>query len=55
MKLSQAVERGVTVLALTVPEREMILRALADAPAGLEELRATLLVGHEWRKREGLM
>jgi hypothetical protein len=27
------------VLALTVPERETIIRALDDPPAGLEELR----------------
>jgi hypothetical protein len=34
------------VLALTIPERETIIRALDDAPAGLEELRAILLREH---------
>ena len=44
------------VLALTVVDRESILRALDDPPTdGLAELRATLLVEHEWRVREGLV
>ena len=34
------------VLALTIPERETIIRALDDAPPGLEELRAVLLREH---------
>ncbi len=42
------------VLALTIPERETIIRALDDAPDGLEELRAVLLQEHVGRKREGL-
>ena len=43
------------MLALAVPEREVILRALDDPPTGLAELRATLLLEHEWRVREGLV
>ena len=43
------------VLALTIPEREAILRALDDPPDGLCELRGVLLREHEWRVREGLV
>jgi hypothetical protein len=43
------------VLALTGPERETIIRALDDAPAGLEELGAVLLRGHVARVRDGLV
>ena len=54
--LEKALERETVIVALTVPDREMILRALddpqTDAPA---ELRATLLLEHEWRVREGLV
>jgi hypothetical protein len=32
----------------------MIIRALEDPPAGLEELRGVLLSEFEWRRREGL-
>jgi hypothetical protein len=32
--------------ALRIPERETIIRALEDAPGGLEELRAVLLREH---------
>jgi hypothetical protein len=53
-KLHTAVDRQTTVLALTVPERELILWALDDAPDGLAELRGVLLQEHTWRKREGL-
>ncbi len=42
------------MLALDIPERETIIRALEDPPAGLEELRGVLLREHEWRVREGL-
>ena len=41
-------------MALDIPERETILWALEDAPAGLEELRAVLLQEVVWRQREGL-
>ena len=43
------------VLALTIPQRERILRALDDAPDGLAELRGVLLREREWRVREGLV
>ena len=42
------------VLALTIPEREAIIRALEDPPPGLEQLRAVLLREHVWRRAEGL-
>jgi hypothetical protein len=54
MKLRSALARDVRVLALETDERETILVALADAPIGLEELRATLLQDHTWWQREGL-
>ena len=41
-------------LALTMAEREQILRGLDDPPSGLTELRIVLLREHEWRVREGL-
>ena len=43
------------VLALTIPEREMIIRALDDPPPGLEEVRAVLLREHVGRVRDGLV
>jgi len=54
-RLEDAYDSEVTVLALTVPEREAILRALDDPPEGLAELRDVLLLEHESRKREGLI
>ena len=42
-------------MALTIPEREKIIRALDDAPPGLEELRAVLLREHVGRVRDGLV
>ena len=53
-KLEENYSRGTKVLALTIPERETILAALDDPPAGLEELRGVLLRELEWRKAEGL-
>ena len=47
--------RMTKVLALTIPERETIIRALDDAPPGLEELRAVLLREHVGRVRDGLI
>jgi hypothetical protein len=41
-------------VALTVPDREAIMRTLEDAPDELAELRGVLLREHEWRQREGL-
>jgi hypothetical protein len=54
--LEKALELGTVVLALTVPDREQIIRALDDPQTtALAELRATLLREHEWRVREGLV
>ncbi len=53
-RLEGAYGREVKVLGLDIPERETIIRALEDPPAGLEELRGVLLREHEWRVREGL-
>ena len=41
--------------ALTIDERETIIRALEDTPPGLEELRAVLLREHVGRVRDGLV
>lgn len=50
------VELREQVLALTIADRESILRALDDPPGdGLAELRGVLLAEHEWRMREGLV
>ena len=46
--------RDIKVLGLSVPERETIIRALDNPPAGLEELRGVLLAEHVGRKRNGL-
>jgi len=43
------------IVALTITDRESILRALEDCPDGLGELRSVLLREHEWRVREGLV
>lgn len=53
-RLEDAYDVETKVLALAVPEREAILRALDDPPDGLAELRGVLLHEHEWRVREGL-
>jgi hypothetical protein len=53
-KLEDCYGREVKVLALDIAERETIIRALEDPPAGLEELRGLLLREVEWRRREGL-
>ena len=42
------------VLALTIVDREAILRTLDDPPDGLAEFRGVLLREHEWRVRVGL-
>ena len=54
-RLETAYGRMTKVLALTIPERETIIRALDDPPAGLEELRAVLLREHVGRVRDGLV
>jgi hypothetical protein len=54
-KLETAYDRETIVLALTVPDREAIIRALDDPPDGLAELRGVLLAEHEGRMRQGLV
>jgi hypothetical protein len=53
-RLEAAYGRDVKILGLDIPERETIIRALEDPPAGPEELRGVLVREHEWRRREGL-
>jgi hypothetical protein len=43
------------VFGLSIPERELIIRALDDPPAGLAELRAVLLRERVGRVRDGLV
>jgi hypothetical protein len=43
------------LLALTILERETIIRTLDDPPPGLEELRAVLLREHVGRVQVGLV
>jgi hypothetical protein len=54
-RLETAYGRLTKVLALTIQERETIIRALDDAPPGLEELRAVLIREHVGRVRDGLV
>jgi hypothetical protein len=55
-KLTNALLIETQVLALTVVDRESILRALDETSTdGLAELRGVLLSEHEWRVREGLV
>jgi hypothetical protein len=42
------------LLALTLPERAVMLAALEDPPDTLTELRPALLSDHRWRVAEGL-
>ena len=53
--LENAYDVECNVLALTIPDREAIVRALDDPPERLSELRGVLLREHEWRVREGLV
>jgi hypothetical protein len=53
--LRQALEREQAVIALTIDEREQILRALEDCPPPLAELRGFLVCEHEWRVEQGLV
>lgn len=53
--LEDAYDAECRVLALTIPDREAIVRTLADPPDGLAELRGVLLREHDWRVREGLI
>jgi hypothetical protein len=55
-KLERALMLETKVLALTITDRESILRALDEPPSdGLAELRGLLLREHEWRVDEGLV
>ena len=55
-KLTHALLIETKVLALSVTDRESMLRALDEPPTdGLAELRGVLLAAHEWRVREGLV
>ncbi len=54
--LTRALLIETTILALTVTDRESILRALDEPPTdALAELRGVLLREHQWRVREGLV
>ena len=54
--LRNAIERETVVLALSIADRELLLWALDDPQThAIAELRATLLLEHEWRVREGLV
>jgi hypothetical protein len=53
-RLERAYGDRIRILALDIPERETIIRALEDPPAGLEELRATLVQEHVGRLRDGM-
>jgi hypothetical protein len=54
-KLERAVDRDVSVLALTLGERMTILASLGEHPQpGLGELRAMLERQLEWRRAAGL-
>jgi hypothetical protein len=46
--------RDVKVLALEIDERQTVIRALEDPPAGLEELRGVLLRERVWLREDGL-
>jgi hypothetical protein len=54
-KLERGLALGTRIFALTIVDRESILRALAECPDALGELRAVLLREHDWRVREGLV
>lgn len=53
-RLEQVLDDEVTLLALTIDERAIILASLEDPPDGLAEFRAVLMNEHQWREREGL-
>jgi hypothetical protein len=54
-RLENAYDVECKVLALSISEREAIIRSLDNPPDGLAELRGVLLREHEWRVREGLV
>ena len=53
--LTVALEAEQALVALTIQDREAILRTLVEPPAALAELRAVLLKEHEGRLRGGLV
>jgi hypothetical protein len=53
-QLQRALDARRAVVALTISDRERILRALEDPPDGLADLRRVLLRENEWRVREAL-
>ena len=54
--LEKALAIGTKIVALTIEDRERLLRALDDPPTdALAELRGVLLREHEWRVRVGLV
>ena len=53
-RLEQALADDVSLLALTIDKRAVILGQLEDPPEGLAELRAVLLNEHKWRRQIGL-
>jgi hypothetical protein len=55
-ELTKALRLETKVLALSIADRESILRTLDDPPTtALAELRGVLLQEHEWRVRQGLV
>ena len=55
VRLEGGYDSETKVLALTIEDRERIIRALDDPPAGLAELRDVLLREHTWRVENGLV
>jgi hypothetical protein len=53
--LEEAYDQERAVVALTILDREAILRVLDDAPEGLGELRGVLMREHLWRQEQGLV
>ena len=53
--LTVALEADQTLVALSIQDREAILRTLDDPPDALAELRGVLLREHEWRVRVGFV
>jgi hypothetical protein len=51
--LEHAYDHEHPIVALTIPDREAILRALEDCPDELAELRAVLFREHVWRVSQG--
>ena len=51
--LLKALELKTAIVALSIEDRERIIRALDDPPDGLAELRSVLVREHEWRVRGG--